>query len=186
MTTLTAAIDIDEVCANLHEHWLALYRADYNCTLTPEDITHWEIQEIVKPECYNNIFKYLDKPDLYEGVKPVEGALEGVRALRERGYKVIFATSAPVKHGGRKFNWLHKHGFFDGVDEAAKQYVEIRDKSLLGTDVLVDDYYKNLEDFRGGRILFTRPHNRHIAVDGFYYTDNWPYLVRLIDVLCKP
>ena len=179
MKGMTVAVDIDEVVCQLHERWLALYRADWNDNLTPEDLTHWDIEKQVHPDCGLSVFNYLHRKDLYEEVKPVEGSLEGVRALREMGHRVVFATSAHIKHGGVKFDWLSINGYFDGVEAPHKDYLEVRDKSLVAADILIDDYDQNLIGFKGERILFKRPHNRNVGWLTLV-ANGWPDVIEIV------
>lgn len=148
-------MDIDEVCANLHEVWLARYNKDYDDNLKSEDITAWEMEKFVKPECGIKIFKYLENPRLYDDVKPINGAVRGINTLKELGYRVVFATSAPIENSGRKFYWLRDNGF----TLKERDYIEIGDKSLLRGQYMLDDRYDNVATFGGEGCLFTRPWN---------------------------
>jgi 5'(3')-deoxyribonucleotidase len=174
------AVDIDDVCAQLLPHWISRYNADYNDTLTEDNMTCWEIETLVKADCGMKIFKYLSEPDFYDGVLPVEGAAEGVHKLREMGHRVIFATSAHIYHGGKKFDWLVKHGFFGGKP-SHKDYVEVRDKSLIRADVLIDDYMGNIEAFVGFGILMNRPHNIISGYGHYQNADNWEQIPAIVE-----
>jgi 5'-nucleotidase len=171
---MTIAIDVDGVCADLHTPWLAAYNDDYDDCMTPEDITSWNMHEHVKLNCGRNIYKYL-KAELYDKVKPVEGALQAVNALREAGYRVIFVTSTNVHHGGRKLKWLSDHGFLNLANgSTSKDYCEAQDKTLIRADVLIDDCLDNLTGFKGQRILFSHPHNRYVEFDdSVTRADDW-------------
>jgi 5'-nucleotidase len=148
-------VDVDDVCALLSPVWLARYNKDYDDHLTDEDITDWNIHQFTKPECDLKIYQYLKDPGMYDEVKPREGALEGVEALREIGFRVLFATSCPVEVAGRKFYWLKEHGFI----KKERDYIEIRDKSLLLGRFMIDDSYDNVNGFTGYGYLLTRPWN---------------------------
>ena len=152
----TIAMDVDDVCALLSETWVAKYNKDWNDNLKVEEITEWAIEKFVKPECNFQIFHYLDDPHLYDSVQPMEGAKKGVKALRRMGYRVVFTTSCPIVTSGRKFFWLKEHMF----SPTEKDYVEIRDKSLLNFDYMLDDRFDNVMNFTGKGVLFTRPWNQ--------------------------
>jgi 5'-nucleotidase len=181
---MVIAIDVDDTLCHLTRRWLSLYCAEWGDTLTPEDLTHWNIEEIVKPDCGLKIFSFLDRPDLYDEVEPIEGAVEGVNLLREMGHHIIFATSTGIPSGYAKFYWLQRNGFFEGVDlkQAKKDYVEIRQKSLLSCDILVDDHWGNLKDFSGERVLFLRPHNRNVEPEsGTWVADDWRRVIECVE-----
>lgn len=148
-------VDVDDVCALIHNEWLKRYNRDYNDDLKVERITNWGMNEFVKPECGAKIYKYLSDPDLYDYIPVREGALKGINTLRELGYRVLFATSCVPGMFENKFNWLKKHDFLK--DE--KDYITVSDKSLLMGDYMIDDCYENVCGFSGYGYLFTRPWN---------------------------
>jgi 5'(3')-deoxyribonucleotidase len=159
--------DVDDVSAKLAPVWLGLYNKDYDDNLTENDITDWNIHNFVKPECGLHIYDYLRDPHIYDNVKPTPGALEGTNALREMGFRVLFATSCPVEVAGRKFIWLRDWGFI----KKERDYIEIRDKSLLRGDFMIDDNYDNVHGFVGCGFLMEAPWN--IKYEWAYRADNW-------------
>jgi 5'-nucleotidase len=161
------AMDVDDICAQLMVEWLARYNKDYGDNLKIKDITDWDISRFVKPECGNRIFRYLQDPSLYDNVKPTEGAVEGVAELRKLGYRIFFVTSSPLETPNRKYYWLKDNGF----KPVEKDYVELRDKSVLLMDYMFDDRYDNAANFSGTAFLLTRPWNKK-----YYYgnrVSNW-------------
>lgn len=176
------AVDIDDVMAQSIKRWLELYRFEFDHGLYPEHITHWEIAEFTAPECGRNIYKYLDNIDFYDDVEEVPGAIGSVCLLRELGHRVIFVTSTSVWDNGRKFQWLMNQGLLDGSRESQKDYQENRDKSnTLRADVLIDDFHKNLENFRGHRILFDTYHNQNVPAHHYdSRAHNWQEVVESV------
>lgn len=150
---MTILFDVDGVLADLHTAWLKRYNLEYNDKLVVNDMTQWDIECLVKPECGTKIFDFLDYT-IYEEVKPFRGALTAVRYARQWS-RVVFVTTPCNNHGGAKLVWLNKHGF--EVDK--KDYIECHDKSLIRGDVLIDDCPENLLNFVGLAILFDRPWN---------------------------
>lgn len=172
--------DVDEVVADLHSEWLYRYNEKYNDNLTPDDITDWNLSRLVKPECGDKVFDFLRMPDLYQHVRPVEGAKEGVDRLRDGGYRVIFVTSCVIGSMDQKARWLLRHGFISDR-HSPRSLVIARDKFLVRGDVLIDDAPHNLEPFPGHKILVDRPYNRAATV-GFRARD-WNSIVQLIQTL---
>jgi 5'-nucleotidase len=151
----TFAIDVDGVLADLITNWLRWYNVEYNDHLIPEDITAWETDRFVKPECGKKIYTYLDDPKLYDEVLPHRDALKAINVLKSLGHRVVYPTTSPLASSGRKFYWLEQYGFI----QDKKDYIETSDKSLIRADALVDDYYKNLDGFVGIKILLAQPWN---------------------------
>ena len=168
-------VDVDDVCALLEPVWLGRYNKDYNDNLTDEDLKEWSIEKFVKPECGLKIYEYLKDPKIYDEVLPRDGALDGVNAIREMGhYRVLFATSCPVEVAGRKFHWLREYGFI----KKERDYIEIRDKSLLRGDYMIDDSYDNVSGFTGYGYLLTRPWNRKYI--WYHRINDWKDFVNIL------
>jgi 5'(3')-deoxyribonucleotidase len=156
------AVDVDGVIADLHTVWIARYNAEYNDTLTHEQVNAWDMHNFVKPECGTKIYNYLADPTMYDDVLPYPGALEGVKLLLMAGSKVVYATSCVYNSLNAKWDWLEKYGFFFDLAGRRSQpmLIAVTDKSLLNADLLIDDYPENLKVFAGKTILFDQPYNR--------------------------
>jgi 5'-nucleotidase len=126
--------------------------------LTKEDWNTWELHTVVKPECGNKIYHYIENPKIYDSVLPINGALARINILKQY-WRVIFVTTSTNGTGGRKFRWLKDWKFNNSLDN----YYECRDKSLIYSDYLIDDSYENVIKPvpYGGRIniLFNQPWN---------------------------
>ena len=57
-----------------------------------------------------------------------------------------------------KFNWLKQHLPFIPWTHI----VFCGDKSIIGTEYLIDDAERNLKTFTGTPLVFTAPHNAHL------------------------
>ena len=119
---------------------------------------------------------YLKDPKIYDPVMPTTGALEGVNALRELNYRVLFATSCPVEVAGRKFYWLKQYGFI----KKERDYIEIRDKSLLKGDFMIDDNYDNCNTFSGYGYLMKAPWN--IKYNWHYRANDWEDFIKIMAI----
>lgn len=170
----TIAIDVDDVVVDLVSEWLRRYNYDYEDNLKPEDIHDWEISKLVKPECGNKIFDYLEEEIYYKvyeekGVDVISGAFDGIKKLRENNKRVVFVTAG--NHPSKE-QWLIDNGFL--VDE--NDYVYTRDKSLVNAGVLLDDGFHNVKEFKGIGFLFTRPWNKKYST-WKYRVDTWQEFV---------
>lgn len=149
--------DVDEVCADLLTEWVRRYNIDYEDTLSVEDIDQWDVAQCVKPECGKKMFDILRDPDLYDYVKPIPGALEGVRTLRKSGCRVVFVTSCVVDTTDAKIWWLIRNGFLPN-QKVPRDFIAAKDKSLVRGDLLIDDGPHN-----NPTILYDQPHNRGVS-----------------------
>jgi len=167
-------VDVDDVCAKLAPVWLGRYNKDYDDNLTENDITDWDIHKFTKPQCNLKIYDYLKDPAMYDYVLPTPGALEGVNKLREMNYRVLFATSCPVEVAGRKFHWLRQYDFI----KKERDYIEIRDKSLLKGDYMIDDNYDNCRGFTGYGYLMKAPWN--VKYTWYHRAENWEDFIKIM------
>lgn len=143
------AVDVDGVCADLMTVWLQRYNKEFNDTLTPDQITDWDISRFVKVHARTRIHELLHDRSLYDEVQPYPGAVEAVMALRALQCRVVFATTAASGHAGAKLHWLEHHGFLrSNHPYPHPDYIEITDKALLDVDVLIDDRWTTVREFR--------------------------------------
>lgn len=149
------ALDIDSVLADLMPVWVERYNIDYNDNLTVKKIKDWDMSRFVKPECGKKIFDYLNDPNLYDYVNPIENAWEGVNALKKYFDRVIYVTAFHPMQGAKKFWWLNKFGF----EVTTSDYIECTDKSLIKASYLIDDNSKNIKEFSGKGIIYSQPWN---------------------------
>lgn len=160
--------DVDDVVANLVEEWIALYNEAANDNVTPTMVTDWDISNFVKPDWKSEIYNILRMPDLYDNVKPVEGALDGVKRLIAGGYRVVYVTAPIIETAGAKYFWLQKNGF----PIVQEDYVEAKDKSLIRGNFMLDDGVHNIEaTCAPDALLFTRPWNE--GYEGYHRVNNW-------------
>jgi hypothetical protein len=99
------------------------------------------------------------KPGAYLEMKPVEGAIAGVRSLVGMGFEVWIATKPPTAVPfayADKVSWVLVH-----LPELKRRIIITHDKGLLGDehDFLVDDRPQraNCYSFRGTLIHFGAP-----------------------------
>lgn len=158
MKDLTILCDVDEVVADLLGEWIRRYNREYGDCLTPGDCTCWDMTQHVVPECGDKIYKFLGDPDIYDDVDPIPGAVEGVRALRAKGHRVVFVTSANPATMRGKVRWLENRDLLDGSPRPSDLIIA-HDKSLIRGDVLIDDGLHNVLGSPNTTILFSRAHN---------------------------
>ena len=64
------------------------------------------------------------------------------------------ATEFPVSLTDKQI-WLHEHFPFISW----KQSIFCGNKSLIKADIMIDDHFKNLDNFDGETLMFVQPHN---------------------------
>lgn len=156
------ASDIDDVLVPFVPEWIRRYNIDYGDNLKVEEINEWSLLSFVKPKCGKKIYDYIEQPNIYDNLLPIEGSLKGINNLKKQGHRIIYATASTEGHAKVKYHWLKKYGFIDNIND----YAELHDKSLIYADILIDDRYDNVKNFRGLGILYRAPWNKNSP----YYT----------------
>jgi 5'-nucleotidase len=104
-------------------------------------------------------------PGFFARLKPIVGALEGVRILADMHDIVVVSSAMFVPHAfAEKFAWLARHLPWLGAD----RIVFCGKKCVIAADILVDDSSYQLEAFPGHGMLFASPLNAN---------DPWPHRV---------
>jgi 5'(3')-deoxyribonucleotidase len=158
------------------KEWLRRYNRKYKHNLKKEDILEWDLSKSALPECGNKIYEFIENPKLYDKVEPIPYALEGINALRNLGFEIIYATYSTIGVSGRKIFWLKDHGFWNEKDH----YAEIKDKFLLSASVIIDDNPVNVQKFQGYLpILFSAPWNKNFVWK--YRINSWKEIIDKIE-----
>lgn len=153
------AVDMDGVLIEYNHTKVipALNAAGYD--ITYEEIDSFKYEETVGLEGCKIALEIINSPEIYDGLEPEPGALEGLLELRSLG-RVLIVTHSLPKMADAKLDWLYSHG----IEEA--DVVMVKDKRLVQADLLIDDALHNVEPWIAtGRpaVVFGRPWNRDWA-----------------------
>lgn len=168
-------VDMDGVLCNLIEKWFARYNAEYGDQIHVDALEAWGPHRIAKAG--RSVYKYLSQPGFFRDLKPIPGAIEGVRTLLERGHEVVVVTAA--KNGHRdKAEWLREHLPF----LPPENLVFTHRKELVRGDLLFDDAPHNLEAFAkyGVAVAMAYRYNQGVA---FPRVPDWPAFLDLVEKL---
>ena len=123
------------------------------------------------------IYKYLAQPGFFRDLEPIAGAIEGVRALLERGHEVVIVTAARRGHRD-KLEWVAEHLPFLPRDNI----VFTHRKELVRGELLFDDAPHNLEGVRPYGTPVAMAYRYNARVDCARVPD-WPSFLALVDRL---
>ena len=142
---LLIGVDIDGICADLHTPWINWYNDRWYDTLTLADLTVWGMHQIVKPECGQHIYDFLNDATLYEHIEPHAGAAAAVAELQRAGHDVVAITWSYAEDSlPGKIRWIQRH-----LNLGRSNIITGERKELLSLDVLIDDAPHNLRRYRG-------------------------------------
>lgn len=157
-------VDMDDVVCDLMTPWLNWCNDKYGTDY--KTISNWNVQTM--PGWDEEVYEYLHLPGTFANLLPVPGAIQTLNELHERGYNIEFISAAIAGHDD-KYKWIQK--FLPWVDR--RQCVHFTHRKYMfaqdANDILIDDKPQNCEEWTlcGGRsIMFSRPHNRDVAVKG--------------------
>lgn len=184
MRTLRLLIDLDGVSADCYTRWFSLYNAEYNDDLDVSRVKSWDVHFYVKKECGKGIYKYLNRPNFFQELEPIEGCQEVLEYLHGRGHEILIVTSTPrgAKTGHYdKIQWVKKYLPF----VPTKNVISTHRKDAIYGDILLDDGPHNLEHFPGITCIFDHPHNhsRNSDFEADYRVYNWFEFKDLVDRL---
>ena len=80
--------------------------------------------------------------ELYDNLKPFKESINVLDSLKEK-YDIIFISSCFKEHERSKENFLNKYFPFHS------EFISTSEKGKINCDVMIDDYYKNLDMFEG-------------------------------------
>lgn len=160
------AVDMDEVVADVLPKFLTLFEQINGRRLSEEEYTGRKIYTIPGGE---NLREMLFEKGFFADLPLISGAQEGIQSLLNDGYEIFFVTAAQEFRNSLedKYDWLLQ--YFPNI--SWRNFVFCGDKSIIGTDYLIDDHAFNLRTFKGKGLLFTAPHN--VDETEFTRVNNW-------------
>lgn len=157
--------DLDAMACDLLTDWLALYNAKYDDKLTVDKITAWDIHQFTKPECGLKVYDLLKEPGVFANLKPLPGAVQGIKALQEAGHDVTILTAGAASDfcASEKLAWCKQH-----LGLNRKKVIIGHPKQFVKGDLLLDDSPDNISVYRkewpqAEIFAIAYPYNRVVA-----------------------
>lgn len=204
------AFDLDDVLIDLIPAWLNELNRKHGTNKKIEDIRSWSISHFFKEDIEKGL---LSKEEIYhplidnnfwKTVKPIEGMHDLIKSLNDTNLFNIYIATASNYHTikSKLDNCVMKY-YGDIIDE--KHIILINDKSMLNADILVDDYFVNVDKFLRSNqqsigIVKNTPHsdidfdaldNMHITYNShlsrcLFYNNNNELIIKLMQAVSKP
>lgn len=170
-------MDLDSVVVDLQTKWYAMYNKVWDDDLKPEDVTHWNIERFVKPECGTRIYSILDEPGFFLDLPAIPGAIGGLWNI-SKSADIVILTSAlgkpePVRD---KLLWVQRNL---RMVKRQNTIVTAR-KDLIHGDIMVDDSPNNLKrTLARHKVVLDYPYNRNVKDAERAY--DWDDIVRIVN-----
>ncbi|NOQ55935.1 MAG: 5'-3'-deoxyribonucleotidase [Nanohaloarchaea archaeon] len=120
---------------------------------------------------------YLSK-GFYLNLEPIEGSLEALSELSERGHEIYICTSPLLSNPfciQEKYDWVMTHLGKDWT----KKIIVTKDKTLIHSDFLIDDkpYIKGIQEPTWEHILYSQPYNKQVNSKRRLTWQNWESII---------
>lgn len=167
------AVDMDGVLADVYLQFLAMHHEETGELLSTDDLIG-----MTEAEAFPHILKHVTRPGFFRSVPLIPGCQDVLKKVND--HYELFIVSAAMEFPNslkEKHDWLAEHFPFIHW----KQIVLCGSKSLINTDVMIDDHFKNLNFFKGQEtILFTQPHNAIADPGKHLRVSNWQEVEQLL------
>ena len=165
-------VDMDGVLADVYTRFLELYEEETGNRRSLD-----EIIGLKEGEAFPDVFRWVETPGFFRNI-PVIPDSQRVLKLLDETYEILvvsMATEFPASLTDKQL-WLNDHFPFISW----KQVVFCGNKSLIPADLMIDDHFKNLDNFDGETILFIQPHNINITDHHHKTVSTWTEIEKLL------
>lgn len=172
-------VDIDSVLNNLSECVLKMFNAHTGKSVQMEDLTTYDYYGCMSKDDADYMVSLFSKKELWDMLEPIPDSQWGLQTLVNSGHEVYLATATSPMNFAWKVDWISKYyPFFD-----TNNIIRIMNKSLLTTDVLVDDCLDQLTKIICDRVVLDYAWNHNERIDkvyDIYRAYNWKDIVNKI------
>jgi 5'(3')-deoxyribonucleotidase len=167
------AVDMDGVIADTVSQFISWYERDFGVRIE-KNAFHGKEEADVLPE--GLLRKLVFTPGFFRNIPVMEGAQEALLELvKNFDVYIVSAAMEFPQSLFEKYEWLHEHFPFISW----RNIIFCGDKSVIGTDYMIDDHVRNLDVCRGRSLMFTAGHNIHI--DRHTRVNNWKEIVAIME-----
>ena len=145
------AVDMDGVLADVVEQFFRYDEKDFGRRKTLE-----EVKGKAEREVFPKSREYVFTKGFFRTAPVMEGSREILFDVN-KSYEVFIVSAATEfpQSLSEKHEWLNEH--FPFIQW--QQMVFCGSKSIVEADIMIDDHFKNLDQFKRTTFLFSQPHN---------------------------
>jgi 5'-nucleotidase len=166
------AVDMDGVLADVYEQFFRYDEIDFGHRSPREEVIGVE-----ERKAFPYINEYVYKKGFFRTAPVVQDSVEIVAQLNET-YEVFIVSAAMEfpQSLPEKLEWLSENFSF----LTWQQFVFCGSKTIIDADIMIDDHFKNLDDFKGTTILFTQPHNQLKTAGRHKRANSWSEIASIL------
>lgn len=164
-------VDMDGVLADVYAQYIAREYANSGVVLDQERLKGMKEKELP------GFRKHVESPGFFRTVPLMVNSTEGLRYLNDK-YKVLIVSSATEFPQSliEKQQWLNEYFPFISW----QQMIFCGRKDSIQGDIMIDDHPKNLQDFKGEKIIFTQPHNAFLKENDYLRVSGWKDIMKIL------
>lgn len=170
--------DCDGVINNFQEHLLNILNIKHNTSYTIQDIIHYDWL----PDTFEDCWVPIEEKSFWDTITIDRKAIDTIEKLVKDGHTIYLATAShftPIL--GYKITKMLS--YFDTNLVGERNVIVGKDKSMIMGDLLIDDFPKNLDKFKGETICFSQPWNNNYHKTK--RTNNWEEIQSIINNMKK-
>ncbi len=161
-------INMDHVVADITHQCIKWYKSATGIEIKRTDLLGKEEDKAFpRPDL---ITEFLHTPGFFRSAPVIPGSEQVLEELNELfDINIVSAAMEFPQSLVERYEWLQEHFPFI----APHQIIFCGSKKRISGDFMIDDHLKNLNHFKGERLLFTAPHNFNIHRSGYTRVSNW-------------
>ncbi|WP_114749391.1 5' nucleotidase, NT5C type [Pleomorphovibrio marinus] len=166
------AVDMDGVLADVYAQFLRMHEED-----TGQKLSREQVKGLLEEEAFPLHDEHVNRPGFFRTAPVMQEAPKVLELLNT--HFEVFIVSAAMEYPNslkEKHDWLN--AFFPFI--TWQQMVLCGSKSIIRADIMIDDHFKNLDNFQGRTLLFTQPHNQTSPTKNHQRVDNWENIAELL------
>ena len=177
-------VDMDGVLADYYGHFCTVFKALHpEVEIIPEShLSNFYIEDAYPPQYKDEIRRITCEKGFFEGIPPVEGAIEAFKGLlADERFNVRICTAPELEYTNQdcfseKARWIEKYL----GPEALKRTIITKDKTLIMGDYLIDDKPEitGSTDPLWCHIVFHQRYNDHLDEIRLLSWKHWQHLAR--------
>lgn len=163
---------MDGVLADVYARFFELYKEGTGLTKTTD-----EIMGLKEAEAFPEAIRWVETTGFFRSLPVIPDSQRVLKLLNE-SYEIIvisMATEYPASLTDKQL-WLNDHFPFINW----KQIVFCGNKSLIPADLMIDDHFKNLDNFDGETIMFIQPHNINAVDHHHRRVSSWAEIEKIL------
>jgi len=163
---------MDGVLADVYARFFELYKEGTGLTKTTN-----EIMGLKEAEAFPEAIRWVETTGFFRSLPVIPDSQRVLKLLNE-SYEIIvisMATEYPASLTDKQL-WLNDHFPFINW----KQIVFCGNKSLIPADLMIDDHFKNLDNFDGETIMFIQPHNINAVDHHHRRVSSWAEIEKIL------